>query len=147
MKKGLLVLAVLLSSQSVFAKFEQGDILREVWTCKGKSDSVVSSLRVEVSKDLNLSRGGLFDGTMTGSEISLEKTSDIYKLSGYVTPGHDNRGYSVQLIQSRKDDFDYGSEVNLKGQAVVVYEGFIDCIGDVGGAEVLSCDVEVERAK
>ncbi len=145
MKKGLVVFAVLLSSQNVFASFREGDILKEVWTCKGKSDSVVDSVTVTVDRVKNTVLGGLFDGTMTGSEIGLTKGSDLYKLEGYVAPGHDNREYSVQLVQSRRDDFDYGFETKVKGQAVVVYQGFIDCIGDVGGAEVLSCDVELER--
>lgn len=145
MKKGLVVLALVFSSQSVFADFQKGDILKEVWTCKGKSDSVVDSVTVTVDRVKNTAVGGIYDGTMTGSEIALKKMSDLYKLGGYVAPGHDNREYSVQLIQSRKDDFDWGFETKLNGQAVVVYEGFIDCIGDIGGAEVLSCDVELER--
>lgn len=140
MKKLVLVTCALFSV-SAFA-----DITKEVWTCKGK-DGVVSELKATVNNVDGTVDGNLFDGTMSGTPISLEQGNDVYHLNGYIAPGHDDRTYAVQLIQSRRDDFDYGYETVLKGQAVVVYNGFIDCIGDVAGAEVLNCEVKVDRQK
>lgn len=138
MKKMILVLSALVSVSAM------ADVTKEVWTCVGK-DGVVSELKVVVNNLEGSASGNLFDGTMSSKAISLEQANDTYHLNGFIAPGHDDRSYAVQLVPSRREDFDYGSQSVVKGQAVVVYNGFIDCIGDVAGAEVLSCDVKLDR--
>ncbi|MBY0413453.1 MAG: hypothetical protein K2Q18_04780 [Bdellovibrionales bacterium] len=138
--KGLIVLAIALSAQVASAS-----VLKEVWTCKGADNNVVSTIKVSIDNKTNTSSGVLKDGTMTSADIKIAAESDTYHLGGYVAPGHDNREYTVQLVPFRAEDFEYGSETKLKGRASVFYSGFIDCVGDVSDVEVLSCEIEVTR--
>jgi len=148
--KAIVLLALIVGTQAFAAKVESGTVLKEVWTCKSTAkETYVDAVKVTVDNVKNTTAGALVDGTMSSEDIALSSAdkSDLHKLEGGVN-GHDSRDYSVQLVPSSSDVFDsYSSEVKTTGQAVVIYGGFIDCVGDVSGAEVLSCDVELVRSK
>jgi hypothetical protein len=144
MKTALIAFSLSLASQ-VFAT-ETGAILKEVWTCTNNSkEATVSALKVTIDHKNNTVVGSLKDGSMTSEDIAL--TGGVSNLEGGVYPGHDTREYSVKLIQNRSDDWEYGSETELRGQALVEFGGFIDCLGDINGADVLTCKVKLERSK
>jgi hypothetical protein len=147
MNKIIITIVVAAFSSALMARVESGTILKETWTCKGEKNSYVSSLNVTVDAVKKTTKGTLVDGTMSSEAINLSLAKDRVHLEGGIN-GHDSRDYTVQLVANRSDDF-YSSSFETKtvGQAVVVYGGFIDCVGDVGGAEVLSCEVALERAK
>ncbi|MBC7466296.1 MAG: hypothetical protein H7256_09915 [Bdellovibrio sp.] len=131
----LCALVVVLASQSSFAK--SGGVRAEAWKCYGTTqDGYVKSLQVNVDVIGMKSSGLLYDGTMSqeGIEVGADK-SDLSKLDGAVV-GHDQRFYTIDLIRTNEQSI---------GSAVVSYNGFIDCVGDVSGVETLACEIEVEK--
>lgn len=136
--KGTLIFALVFSTQIAFGA------QKETWTCTPAAGSIVSSVKVVVDNNTGKASGSLKDGTMSAEAISLKSKEERYKLTGGVNAGHDDRGYSVQLLPSVSDEFELDSG-KANGQAVVIYGGFIDCVGDINGAEVLSCEVELSK--
>ncbi len=143
-----LLIASAASSQSAWSDPYSKPVLREVWTCKSKSDEFiyVSSLDASIDHVKKTSSGTLTDRTMSQEPVKLSKDTSTSHLSGGIY-GWDNRSYKVQLVRSLEEDFDeYSLKTKTAGVAVVVYGGSIDCVGTVGGAEVLSCDIELIRS-
>lgn len=131
----LCALVLVLASQSSFAK--SGGVRAESWKCHSTTqDGYVKELQVNVDVIGMKSSGLLYDGTMSqeGIAIGADK-SDLSKLDGAVV-GHDQRFYTIDLIRTNEQSI---------GSAVVSFNGFIDCIGDVSGVENLSCEIAVEK--
>ncbi len=145
-------LSLALSSLIGSCALASGGIEKQIWNCKASSsNSYVSQLQVTVSEKQKSALGFLMDGTMTVEPVKLNlvkfgnEAGDLFKLVGGVAPGYDQREYSVQLIPRSADDFyEYSIGKKVKGQAVVIYSGFIDCLGEQSGAELLDCEVELQ---
>ena len=146
--KAIMIIALVFSTQAAFSKVEPGTVTKEIWTCKGDGKGYVDSVTVTVDNTKSSSAGSILDGNMSSDAIELNADKkDNHVLTGSIM-GHDSRDYRVQLVANSTDVFDsYSDETKTSGQAVVVYGGFIDCVGDVSGAELLTCDVKLERAK
>jgi hypothetical protein len=141
MKAALVVVAIAFSSQ-VFST----EIAKEIWTCKSSNnENAVTSVKVTIDHTKGTSIGTLNDSIVSSEEIALNKKENAYTLEGGVYPGHDSYEYSVNLLRNRLEDWEYGSETALRGQALVKTSGFIDCVGEFEGAEILNCSVEVVR--
>lgn len=131
----LCAMVLVLASQSSFAK--SGGVKSELWNCAGTTkDGYVSNLQVHVDVAAKTSAGFLYDSSMSheGIEIGAD-ASDLSKLDGAVN-GRDQRFYNIELVRMNSES---------EGLAVVSYNGFIDCIGEVSGVETLSCEVSVEK--
>lgn len=126
---------VVLSSQLAFAK--SGGVRAESWRCYAKTkEAYVQGLVVNVDVIGKKSSGLLFDKSMSqeGIEIGAD-ASDLSKLDGAVV-GHDQRFYNIDLVRTNEQTV---------GTAVVSFNGFIDCVGDVSAVENLECTIEVEK--
>ena len=130
MKKALLLLFAF--SVSITA------IAGEQWECKkSSSQGYIEKISVQIDAVKNSSAGTIVDRYMSASETALTNQTSHgakprpYFLTGEIT-GWDSRYYTVRLEKT-----DAG-----KGFAEVVYDGDIDCIGNVAGREILDCEFE-----
>jgi hypothetical protein len=111
----------------------------ETWNCTGKGH--FAELKVSVGSEAKSTVATLVDTSMASKPIELQ-AEDNRHLTGYVTSGHDDSSYTVELLQGRDEDFEgQSSYPEVFGQAIVISKGFIDCVGTVTNAEVLNCKV------
>jgi hypothetical protein len=143
-----LLILTTVTIQTGWSKETTTPVIREVWTCTGDGGkNNISSLNAIVDDVQKSSSGSLVDGSMSSDpvEFTSQKGTAMTRLKGRIS-GHDSRDYSIQLVPSQTDDLLPDSQAtNTTGQAVVIYNGFIDCVGDLGGVEVLSCEIKLGR--
>ena len=124
-------------------------VKKETWTCKGDQNGI-SSLQIVVDHKKNAMIGSLEDFSMGTSDLSVTKgtVTEERKASGSVTLGHDDASYSVELVLTDADAAYVIEEPETKkmsGKAVVIYDRFIDCLGEAADVEVLNCTVNIAR--
>ena len=147
----LVALTLISLTQAAVASSESSSIIKEIWTCKSDSADAINSVKVVIDNKKLSASGSIVDGYMSNEDVALKLENEKilnYRLVGSDLVGHDSRNYSVQLIPNNRSVYNpYSAENKTQGQAVVIYDGEIDCLGDVSGAEVLRCDVKLVRAQ
>jgi hypothetical protein len=144
-KKSVLIICVLFS-QFTFAGTIKNSVTSETWTCKGEANGYVDNVTITVDRQKNIASGALMDGTMSSRPIKLSvDNNDLTRLAGEIF-GHDSREYLVKMPALSNEVLE-SSEIKTTANIIVYYSGFIDCMGDLSGKEILTCDVSLERTK
>jgi hypothetical protein len=142
MKKTIFTLGLVLASQAAFAD-EIPMRIQEKWTCGQRSDGTA---RVSAVVDANSAQATVADFQISASGKHGFYDGLIHELTAQDNGGHDSVAYRIFLVPNNDDGAfsTYGdSEAKkAKGKAVIMQEGFIDCVGDISQVEQVSCKVE-----
>jgi hypothetical protein len=124
---------------------EEGDIIRETWTCKNENvafkavvsaNKIVSTIDAYGSGETEMS----FVKGFTGLEDGMKT-----KLTGNVLE-HDTWDFDATLVRS-DEAFEWSDKkkVTVKAQLSLITDMFIDCVGDRVAADLVECKVVIER--
>jgi hypothetical protein len=135
------ILAFIISA-SAFAA-EEGDIIRETWTCKNDEVNFTAVFTPKIS-NARITAFGAENIELTG-ETSILDAGLVIKLNGSLYE-HDTWNFEATLVRS-DEAFEWSEKkkVTAKAQLSLVTEMFIDCVGNRASVDVIDCSVVIER--